>query len=191
MQFDDVVKNRKSAHSFNKKKVHWEKILEAIDAANQGPFANNLNNLRFLIVEEEEMIKKIAEAADQLWINEASAVILVCSDDKELESMFDERGRVYSRQQSGAAIITLIFKLTDLGVSSEWVGAYDDDQLRYHLRIPKEKQIEAIIPIGYEKEKRPKKKKKELVNTLYWEQWNNNRRPELLKEPKDPYSIAK
>jgi nitroreductase len=189
MEFDEIIKRRKSVRSFKNKKAPWDKVLEAIDAANQGPFASNINNLKFLIVEDEEMIDQIAKLCDQIWINESKILVLVCSDEIIPEDMHGERGRVYSRQQAGAAVVTMLFKLVDLGLSSCWVGAYNDDRIRGCLGIPGRIQIEAIIPVGYEKEKAAKNKKKQLANTIYWEKWESSKRPEFLREPKDKYSV--
>ncbi len=124
MEFDKVVRKRKSANHFSGKKVSWKDVLEAIDAANQGPFAGNHNNLHFLIVEEPSTIKDLANCCEQSWISNSNILIVVCSDDTHLQDLYGERGRIYSRQQSGAAIQTLLLKLTDLGISSCWVGIF-------------------------------------------------------------------
>jgi len=189
MEFDSVIKKRKSTDRFKNKKVSWKDVLEAIDAANQGPFASNHNHLKFVIVEEPEMINKIAKACDQLWINKAGILVVATSEDKHLEKMFGERGRIYSRQQAGAAISTFLLKITDLKLSSCWVGSYDDHELRLLLEIPEDCQIEAILPIGYDENKSAKKKKKSLESTIFWEKWDVKKRPEFFEEQKDYYSI--
>ena len=185
MELNNVIKKRKSVRLFNTKKVSWEKVLNAIDAANQGNFAGNINNLRFIIVEDKNLIDELAKHAHQTWISNAGIIIVVCSDDKNLENMYGERGRVYSRQQAGAAINTLILKLVDEGLSTCWVGAYTDEFVRNTLKIPAHIQVEAIIPIGYEKPGAgiAKKRKKELENTIYWEVWKKTKRPTIFKEP--------
>ncbi len=187
MEFDSVIRKRKSVRNFAKKKVGWKVALDAIEAANQSPFAGNHNNLKFLIIENAEKIKKIAKIADQPWIAESSLLILVCSDDTHLENLYGERGRVYSRQQAGAATQIILLKLVDLGLSACWVGSYSDELLKESLEIPQHIQIEAIIPIGYEDKKTESKKqrKKSLENVVYWESWENSKRPNFLTESTD------
>ncbi len=183
MEFDTVIEKRHSVRAFKNKKASWKLVLESIDAANQGAFADSHNPLKFLIIEEEKTISKIAELASQLWINEAKAIILVCSDDTHIEHLHGERGKRYSRQQAGAAINTIILKLTDLGLASCWVGLFTDEQIKQHLKIPSHIELEAIIPIGYEKVKpATKKRKKSLENALYWESWGSKKRPTLFNE---------
>lgn len=184
MEFDELIKKRRSVRSFEKKPVDFRKILEAIDAANQGPFAGNHNTMHYVIIEDAGTIKRIAEHAQQSWIANAPAMIVVCSDDTNLENIYGERGRVYAKQQSGAAIITLIFKLVEAGLSTCWVGAFTDEVVKTTLGIPLHIQIEAILPIGHGKEEKhqPKHIKKELATTIFWEGWRRSRRPTLFKE---------
>ncbi len=182
MEFDSVVRKRKSSRAFGKKRPSWKAVLDAVDAANQGPFAGNHNNLKFLILEDSNTIKAVAELCEQSWIGNAPIVVLVCSDDTHLEDLYGERGRVYSRQQAGAVVQTFMLKLTDLGLSSCWVGAYSDELLKEKLKIPQHIQIEAIIPTGFGNDKQKKPKKKTLEDSLYWENWGQSRRPSLFEE---------
>ena len=186
MEFDSVMAKRSSVRSFKSKRVSWKDILEAIDSALQGPFAGNQTNLQFIIVEDPKKIEKIASNCQQTWINESNILIVVCSNDTHLENQYGERGRVYSRQQAGAAIQTLLLKLVDLGLAGCWVGAYSDEQLKQMLEIPQQIQIEAIIPIGYDNSPKAGKKKKSLENAIYWEMWKKeNRTLPIFKEVVD------
>lgn len=189
MEFDNVIKKRSSVRDFTKNKAPWKSVLEAIDSANQGPFAGNHNHLKFLIIEDKETIKFIAHQSEQHWISQAGIIILILSDDTHLENIYGERGRVYSRQQAGAAIQTILLKLVDLNLATCWVGSYNDEIIKEKLKIPQHIQIEAILPIGYEdkKAKTEKKVKKSLDTVLFWELWNQKRRPSIFEERKEDY----
>ena len=184
MEFDRVIKKRKSARSFKKKIASWKDALEAIDAALQGPYAGNFQTLKYLIIENPKTIKELASHSQQTWIAESGILIVVCSNDVNLEKLYGERGRVYSRQQAGAAINTILLKLSDLGVDSCWIGSYSDDLIKEKLRIPQHMQIEGIIPLGYESanKKTKKPKKKDLESALYWEIWDKKKRPTFFDE---------
>lgn len=183
MEFNDVVEKRRSIRAFKSKHVSFKDILDAIDTATQGPFAGNMNHMKFLIVEEQDMIKKIAKATEQVWIEQAQTIVIPCSDDRHLETMYSERGRVYSRQQAGAAIENFLLRITELGLSSCWVGAFTDEVIKQLLGIPAHIQVEAILPVGYANEKGEKKKKRNLDTVIFWEKWNEDRRQNLFKEP--------
>lgn len=188
MEFEKVVKKRKSVRNFKSKIPSWKEVLYAIDLANQGPFAGNQNHLRYIIVEDTATIKSLAHLCEQTWIANSKMLIVVCSDDTFLENLYAEHGRVYSRQQAGAAIQTLMLALTEKGIDSCWVGSYSDELVREKLKIPQHIQIEAIIPIGFESGKEKKPAKKSLENCLCWENWTQSRRPSLFEENKEDYT---
>ena len=186
MELDSAIEKRHSSRSFKSKKASWKDILKAIEAASKAPFSDNRNNLRFLIIENEKTIEKISGFANQLWINEAAILVLVCSNDSNLENMHGERGRIYSRQQAGAAIENFLLKLTDLGLNSCWIGSYKDELIKQLLKIPEHIQVEAIIPVGYESGNAGKKRKKDLDTLIYWEEWETENRPAFIHEGQDP-----
>ena len=189
MEFDTIIRKRKSVKEFKSKKAPWKLVLKAIDSALQGPFAGNHNFLKFLITEDPEIIKFIAKECEQIWISQVETLVLILSDDKHLENIYGDRGRVYSRQQAGAAIQTMLLKLVDLGLASCWIGSYGDDSIKDKLKIPKNIQIEAILPIGYEDTKKSseRKPKKDLDTVLFWEKWNQSRRPSIFEEGVEDY----
>ena len=185
MEFDRIIEKRSSVRSFKGRVVSWKDVLYAVDAATKGPGAGGDLALKFIIVENPDTIDKLADHADQSWINKSSMILIVTSDDKHLEKLYGDRGRVYSRQQAGAAINTILLKLVDLGLGACWVGSYDDKMIRKVLQIPEEKQIEAIIPIGYEKpaiKKASKSRKRKIEHYLFWDKWNQKSRNYLFKE---------
>jgi len=185
MEFDSVIKKRHSVKNFQKlKKASWKKAVEAIDSALQGPFAGNINSLKFIIVEDKKKMKELAKHSHQSFISQSSLVIVVCSDETRLENHYGERGRIYNKQHAGAAINTIILKLADLNIGSCWIGAYTDEFIRNSLNIPAHIQVEALIPIGYEKSTphKSKSRKASLEKTLYWNKWENDKRSTIFKD---------
>lgn len=191
MKFTDVIKKRKSVRSFKSTTPSWKDVLYAIDLANQGPFAGNHNHLHYVIIEDHDTIKRIAQLCEQTWVSESKLLIVVCSDDAHLENLYGERGRVYSRQQAGAAIHTLMLALAEKDIDSCWVGSYSDELVREKLKIPHHIQIEAIIPTGFESGKAKRPAKKSLERCLSWENWSQRRRPSMFEEGHEDYPPAR
>ncbi|MDP2628821.1 MAG: nitroreductase family protein, partial [Nanoarchaeota archaeon] len=179
MDFDKVIETRHSSRTFKPKRVNFGDILDSISAAIQGPFAGNMNNIKFIVIEDNKTIKTIAKHANQIWINEAPALVVVCADETNLENQYGKRGNDYSRQQAGAAIGTLILKLTDLKINSCWIGAFDYEIVKEILKIPQNIRIEAIIPIGYEKGKGKAERKLDLESVTRWEDFKTTKRPSI------------
>ena len=193
MKAQDAIENRQSIREFSNKPVKFDLVLEAIDAANHAPFAGNINNLRFLIVEEPANIQKIAEFAQQYWISEAQWVIIVCSEIKKLEEIYDVHAFKYAKQQAGAAIENMLLRITDLGLAACWVGAFADNSMKAHFKIPDDWQIEALIPIAYPKYKHHKHARKiDLEKKIFWEMWNIKKKPKKYphKDPATYYEVG-
>jgi len=172
MKLEEAINKRTSIRNFSDKSVAFGPVLEAIDAANQAPFAGNVNNLKFLIVEQKESKDHIARFSQQLWISDASWIVIICSQNKHLENLYEERGVEYAKQQAGAAIENMLLSLTAQGLASCWVGEFSEQEIKVKFKIPQDWNIEAIIPIGYAKSKSVKKKKADLENKIFWEKWN-------------------
>jgi len=184
MDIEKALYSRHSCRSFANKKVRWDKVIEAIDAAIHAPFAGNQNNLKFIIVEDQERKNIIATHAQQDFIADAPMVVIVCSDEAMLERSYDERGKIYSRQQAGAAIQNFLLRITSLGYASCWVGAYADELLKQALKIPEHIHVEAVLPVGIARDKPKPVKKHGLENVMFWGEWGVSRRPTLFKEDK-------
>ncbi len=178
MKTQEAIESRVSIRDFSNKSVKFDLVLEAIDAANQSPFAGNINNLKFLIIETQPNKNLIAEFAQQYWINEAQWIVIVCSELKNLEDLYQDRAFTYAKQQAGAAIENMLLRITDLGLASCWVGAFADEGIKAHFKIPDSWEIEAIIPIAYPKNKKNKHARKiKLESKIFWEKWGVDKKP--------------
>ena len=174
MQLEKAIKTRKSVRRFLSKKPDWRKIIKAIDCARFAPSAGNQFVLKFVLVRDKDQIEKLAKATQQDFISQASYVVLVVSDESKLVIRYDERGKIYSRQQAGAAIQNFLLSLNEQGLATTWVGHFDDNAVKMDFEIPEEMSIEGIFPIGREtKVKTFKKPKKELDNIIYFDKFGN------------------
>ncbi len=190
MKTQEAIESRSSIREFSNKSVKFGEILEVIDAANQAPFAGNINNLKFLIIETQENKNLVAEYAQQYWINEAQWIVLVCSEIKRLDELYQNRAMSYSKQQVGAAIENMLLRTTDLGLASCWVGAFAEEGLKAHFKIPDGWEIEAILPIAYPKNKNNKSQRKTKLETkIFWEKWNVDKKPRSFPN-KDPSTFT-
>ncbi len=185
MNVERAIETRRSCREFAQGKVRWDKVLEAVDAALKAPFAGNINNLKFIIVEDEKTKNDIAYQCQQDWVADANIIVVVCSDESQLTRSYHERGKKYSAQQAGAAIQNFTLRLTELGLATCWVGAYADELLKQVLHIPEHISIEAVLPVGKPFDKPPAAKRLSLENATFWGEWGKNHRGPIVKEPSE------
>lgn len=175
MDLKKVIEKRHSTHKFSSKKPDWRDIIEAIDYSRFAPMAGNIYNIRWIIIEDKEKIEKIAQAAQQDFISSAQYVVIACSDSKMTVNAYKERGEKYTRQQAGAAIQNFLLGLEERGLSTCWIGHFLDRQIYSLLSIPKNIEIEAIFPIGYDYSKPKQKIKIDLDRILFFHKWKNKK----------------
>ncbi|MGD9275590.1 MAG: nitroreductase family protein [Candidatus Pacearchaeota archaeon] len=171
MDLTKAIYKRRSVKKYSKKKPDWRDIVEAIDASRHAPMAGNNFSLKFIIIDDEEKIKKLASAAQQQFIQNAQYVVVACTNPSRTINAYEERGKIYCRQQAGAAIQNFLLKLEERKLATCWVGHFVEKLIKEAVGVPEDIDVEAIFPIGYEQGKTPKKSKTELRNILYFNKY--------------------
>ena len=168
-----AIESRRSVREFSKKKPDWRDIIEAIHSAQYAPMAGGIFSLKFLIVDKEETITKIAKWSEQEFIQNAQYVVVFITDPAKTQTSFGERTKKYVTQQAGAAIQNFMLHLTEVGLSTCWIGHFNDEKIKLLLKIPKELEIEAMFPIGYSKKISKPIKKDAPYGKLNFNEWGN------------------
>ena len=183
MDFDKVIKTRTSLKKYSNKKVPMDKVMSAIEAAVLAPSPGNLSILKFLIIEDEDKKEKIAQACQQEFVSTAPVIIIVCSEPKKIEIMYDKRKDRYIKHHVGAVVENFLLKITDMNLASCWVGAFSTPTIKTALKIPDDVNVEVVLPIAYPSkiDKTKQKPKPELDKVIYFETWKNNYKKEVRK----------
>lgn len=181
MDLDKTIQSRMSVRKFKDKKPNWREIIECIDSARFAPMAGNIFSLRFILVKDKETIQKLADAAQQLFIAKAHYVVVVCSNPSMTMNAYEERGKMYLRQQAGSAIQNFLLKLEEKKLSTCWVGAFVDELVKEALKIPEDIDVEAIFPIGYKFENQKPKNKIDLDRIIYFDEYKNKKMKDVEK----------
>ncbi len=181
MGVERLIKARRSIRKFKSSKPDWREIIECIDSTRYAPMAGNNFSLKFILVDDENKIQKLAEAAQQDFVKDAQYVVVVCTTPGRTETAYGDRGKIYLKQQAGAAIQNFLLKLTECKLATCWVGHFVDEQVKEALNIPKEIEVEAMFPIGYAYEKPKEKRYIDLDAVLYFNKYGNKR---MKEEPK-------
>ena len=146
-----TIRERRSARKFQNKKISFDKIALLVEAGSKAPSAGNLQDYRFIIVDDKEKIKVLAEHCnEQHWIATAPQLIVVCSDTARTEAYYGLRGqRLYSTQSAAAATQNILLMAKALGLGACWIGSFNEDFVSDEFGIPEKVRPQAIIAIGY------------------------------------------
>ena len=181
MDLDKAIQGRHSVRKFSNKKPNWRTVIECINAARYAPMAGNSYTLKFIMVDDEKKIQKIAEASQQQFISQAKFVVVACSNPSRTKNEYGNNGEIWTRQQAGAAIQNFLLKIEERGLATCWVGYFIEEHVKKILKIPADWNVEAIFPVGYEYSKsKVRKAKIDLDRVLYFNYYDNKK----MKSPK-------
>jgi nitroreductase len=147
----DTLRNRRSIRRFKEEPVSKEHKNLLIEAMLRSPSSKGINPWEFIVIEEKETIKKLANSKTHgaAFLKNAPLAIVVCADTSKTDVWVED-----------ASIASVILHLTaaDMGLGSCWVqirlrehetGISSQQYLTNVLNLPENIAVEAIIGIGY------------------------------------------
>ncbi len=172
MEFKNVYLGRRAVRRYKEKEVSLDLLGEIIDLAGFAPSSGNLQNWRFVIVTDQAKRQQIADAAlEQGWMLEAPVYIVVCNDHKDVETHYGKLGKMYSIQNCAVVSFGIMLAAYNKGLSSCWVGAFDNEAVQRVLGIPDDMDPEVIITLGYGDETKKASLREDPRYISYFNSW--------------------
>lgn len=167
----EAVKGRRSIRAFKSQDVPAEIVEKLVEAARWAPSAGNIQPWEFIIVRKPKIKRRLVEVAlDQVFIEEAPVVIVVCANEVRSSQGYGVRGEtLYCIQDTAAAIQNIHLTAHSLGLGTCWVGAFREEEAREILKIPHGIRPVAIIPIGYPAEAPTARTRKSISQIVHYE----------------------
>lgn len=175
------IENRRSIREYLPDKIDESKIELLLESAMLAPSGNNAQPWHFIIVDNEEMKKKVSEVSGrQKWM-ESAAVFIVCVADLNVrirdsgDVNIDEDSSQFEVKQiirdTSIATEHIVLEATSIGLGTCWVSEFKQDEIRKVLGIPENKYVVTVLVIGNPAEnpgKRPRKPVDEVVHRNKW-----------------------
>jgi len=175
MEVFECISTRRSIRQYLDIPIEWDKVGTILEAGRLAPNSGNIQDWNFIVVQDEDKRKAIAEASlRQHWMSKAPVYIIVCADLKKSERFYGIRGnRLYSIQNCAAAIENMLLTAHSLGLGACWVGAFDENVVSRVLNIPDHARPQAIITIGYSDENPKEPIRYPLTTVAFLEKYGN------------------
>jgi nitroreductase len=191
VSFEELIAKRRSIQSYKDipvEKAKWGKMLVA---AGMAPSAGNLQNWRFILVFDKEKIRKISEYCfKQTWISSAPFLVVVCSDTEQMRKYYGERGEhLYAIQNVAAATTLMMLAAEDMGLSTCWVGAFDEHSVGHMFMLPKWLRPVTILTVGYANEEKPVPQRQPVYRYTFIEGYGGSARIADINGPFGNYSL--
>jgi nitroreductase len=146
MEFMEVVRRRRSIRKYIPKDIPEHQLATILEAARLAPSGGNRQPWKFIVIRDNEMKAKVAAAcSNQLWMSDASVIIVGCWLPRPgVDNMPLARDVTMAMEH-------IVLAAVNEGLGTCWIGASGAraPALRSLLRIPPEVGINASITIGY------------------------------------------
>jgi nitroreductase len=179
MEFSEALNGRHSYRGrFTDAPVPETDLAKIVEAAIKAPSAVNWQTTSFVIVNQPELLQKIAAMApENKGLSTCRAVIVVVMDGPE-ES--PRPGLFFGLQDYAAAIENMLLAITALGYASVWsegILHHDEDRnARLSgelLGVPEPKKLCALLPVGVPAEPVVEHERKPFDQRAHWNHWSS------------------
>lgn len=160
----ELINRRRSVRKYRDKPVERKKIIKMIEAARLAPSASNGQPWRFFVVDSRDNVSIIVDSLGIIntWAKTAPVIIVGCSARKSVVHFIGEalKGVKYYLLDLGIAMEHIVLAATEMGLSTCWIGWFDERKIRKLLHIPTGWKVVSLLAVGYaEKNFKPRNKK--------------------------------
>ena len=171
MEFNEVLKGRRSIRQFTEEKVSHETIEKIVEAARFSPTWKNSQTVGYVVVEDRAILNKIADEGVMGHPNNAKIIrgaqqLVVVTSQKNIcdynpdGTFTTNKGNEWQMFDAGIAAHAFTLAAYDNGVSSVILGIFSDEKVAEIIGLDESKTVSTLIPIGYANgEPRPFKRK--------------------------------
>jgi len=134
---------------YDSRPVPPEKLKVVLAAARLAPSQHNLQPWRFVVVQDDERKRLLAQASPRgKLIAEAPAVIVAFAVEEDIPVTIGGYISAYPLDVA-VAIDHLRLAATSEGLGTNWIIEFNEEKVRAVLHVPEGIHPIAVIPIGY------------------------------------------
>jgi nitroreductase len=143
------IEVRRARRALSENKIPSEVIGRIMTAATYAPSCFNYQSWRFLVVINEEELKKIHDALPDAnyWVKQAPMVVVVATR-LDLDCRLSDR-RDYALFDSGLATQNLVLQAFKEGLYAHPIAGFDPFKVKEEFRIPEDFIVITLVAMGY------------------------------------------
>lgn len=176
MTAKECIKGRRSIRKFTQEPIDHSLLAEIVETASYAPSWKHTQIVRYIAV-EGELKDKIADECTSAFpnngaiIKNAPMLIVVtiiknrCGYERD-GSFTTRRGDSWQMYDAGVASQTFCLAAYEHGIGSVIEGIFDDQKVAELLNVSEDKEVVALIPIGYPAEEPVAPKRKPVDDLL-------------------------
>ncbi len=172
----DCIKGRRSIRRFTKQAVDHSLLEEVIEAASYAPSWKHSQTIRYIAV-EGDLKDRIGSECTSTYPNNGviiqNAPLLIavtvirgrCGYEKD-GSFTTHRGDTWQMFDAGVASEAFCLAAYEKGLGTVIMGIFDEEKIVNLLEIPENRELIALIPVGYPDEEPAAPRRKPVSDLL-------------------------
>jgi nitroreductase len=151
----DAIRKRRSVRKYRQVPVEKEKIIDIIEAARLAPSASNRQPWRFVTVSDTQLKDKVVKESLGVinqWALSSPLLIVGCSIKRNLITHYLGESITKVRYHIIDVVIAMehiVLTAEELGLSTCWIGWFNENKIKRILDIPSNWSIAGILAAGY------------------------------------------
>ena len=163
------IKERYSVRSYQNRNVEKEKLEIVLEAGRMAPSARNIQQCRFVVVQDAELRKKLVPAANnQSFVAEAPVIIACCGIDIDYVMRC---GQLAYPIDVAIAVDHMTLQAVEEGLGTCWIGSFHEDQVKSILKIPGDARVVELLTLGYPNDRPVTKSRVPLDQIISYDRW--------------------
>ena len=149
MDFLETIRSYRPCRQYSPKPVPPEKLRAILAAARLAPSQNNLQPWRFVVVQDDERKRRLAQACPRgRLVAEAPLTIVAFTVEEDLPVTV---GGFISAYPLDVAVAVNLIQLaaTSEGLGTNWLVDFNEEKVRSVLGVPEGIHPIAILPLGF------------------------------------------
>jgi nitroreductase len=169
MEFFDVLEARHSIRAYDPRPVEPERLQQILEAANGAPSAGDLQAYEiYMVCGNAQKASLVNASGGQEFLAQAPINLVFCAHAALSAVKYAVRGtQLYCVQDASIACTFAMLAATAFGLSTVWVGAFDEDAVRSAIGAPADQRPVAILPIGYAAESPRIGSRRKLIEIIH------------------------
>lgn len=175
----DLIISRQSDRKYSDKPIEKAILERIVEAGRMAPSACNAQPWKFIVVNDPELVMKIAGAASakllgmNAFVVQAPVIIVIVREKSNMSSKIGAtiKNKDYSLFDIGIATENICLQAKAEGIGSCIIGWFDEKTIRKLLSIPRSKRVELIISLGYSLSEQREKRRKPMEETVSYNKY--------------------
>jgi len=170
---------RRSIRRYKEMEIEKEKLDKVLEAARWAPSWANTQCCELVVIRDEKIKEQLSEILSKknpasLAVKNAPVVITVCA---LLEKSGFYNGKAVTKfgdwfmYDLGLATQNICLAAHKEGLGTVIVGLFDHDRAREILNVPPDREVVAIVPLGYPDHEPSPPKRKSMGELVRWDSY--------------------